>query len=139
MSLFKQFATDTEKEEKGAEVTFGPNTDGTIPTFRIRRRDESNQRYVKALDRESQQYRRLIQLGTLSEDVSKRIMRRVFCSAVLVSWDNVQDDNDVNIPFNFENALSLFDKLPDLYYELASQAGQVALFRKAGLELDAKN
>src|SRR3954469_12243509 len=118
MSLHKQFKTDEKKETEGIEVTYGPNDDKTIPTFRVARRGPSNQRYVKALERESAPYRRMLELGTLDSTVQAKIMRRVFCSSVLLNWDNVQDQKGKVIPFNFENAVKLFEELPELYDDL---------------------
>lgn len=140
MSVFKQFATDTKKEvETGVEVTYGPNDDGTVPTFTILRRGPSNQRYTKCLERESAPYRRLLDLGTLDPKTQEKVMIRVFCNSVLIGWKNVKTDEGQEIAFNFENAVELMRKLPDLYYDLVAQADKAATFRSETLEADAKN
>lgn len=140
MSLFNQFATDTDKETKtGVQVSYGPNGDGTVPSFTILRRGPSNQRYTKTLERESAPYRRLLDLGTLDPKIQERVMRRVFCSSVLIGWEHVQTEDGKEIPFNFDNAVKLMETLPDLYYDLVTQADRAASFRTETLETDAKN
>ena len=139
MSLFKQFATDEKKEKEGIAVTYAPNEDGSIPTFHIRRRGPSNQQYVKALERESAPYRRMLELNALDNKTQEAIMRRVFCSSVLIGFENVQDQSGAAIPFNEKNAIRLFEMLPELYYDLSDQAGKLASFRVETQESDAKN
>ena len=139
MSLFAQFKTDEQKEKDGALITYAPNNDGTIPTFRILRRSASNQRYVKALERESAPYRRLLDLGVLDPVSQEHILRRVFCSSILVGWKYVVNEKGEDIPFSFDAAMKLFEQLPDLYYDLAEQAGKVASFRLESQESDTKN
>lgn len=139
MSLYKQFQMDATKEAEGVDITYAANDDGTIPTFRVLRRAAQNQRYVKALERESAPYRRLLDLGALDSKVQEKILRRVFCSSVLVGWSNVQDMQNADIPYNFDNAIKLFEGLPELYYDLAEQAGKLSAFRAEAQESDAKN
>lgn len=139
MSLFAQFETDKQKEKEGVLITYAPNADETVPGFRILRRGASNQRYVKALEVESAPFRRLLDLGVLEQSKQERILRRVFCSTVLIGWEHIQDEAGKDVPFNFENAMKLFERLPDLYYDLADHAGKVSSFRLESQESDAKN
>ena len=139
MSLIKQFKTDEKKETEGIPITYAPNADGTVPTFFIRRSGPSNPKYVKALERETAPYRRLLELGTLDPKVSEKIMRRVFCLSVLVKWENVQNQKDEVIPYSFESAISLFEFLPELYFDLHDQSTKLASFRLEMQESDAKN
>lgn len=138
-SLFKQFKMDAAKEESGVLLTYGANDDGSVPSFRVLRRANSNQRYAKTLARESQPYRRLIDLGTLDNYVSDRVFMRVFCTSVLIGWENVQDQNAQPIAFNVDNAITLFTELPELYDDLVAQASKASLFLAASTESDAKN
>lgn len=139
MSLFKQFKMDAQKQDEGVLVCYGENSDKTIPGFRILRQNASNQRYARTLERETAPYRRLIALGTLDNKLSERIFMRVFCLSVLVGWENVYDEQGQPIPFNVDNAMKLFNELPDLYDDLVSQSSKAALFRQDANEADAKN
>jgi hypothetical protein len=138
-SLFKQFKTDTDKEQAGVPIQYGANDDGTIPTFNVRRRGPSNQQYAKALQRETEQYRRQIEMNMLDEMISRQIMLKVFVATILVSWDNVQGEDGKLIPYSKDNAMKLFNALPDLYNDLVEQSGKLSLFRVEVAEQDAKN
>lgn len=139
MSLYKQFKMDETKEAEGVEIKYGPNDDNTVPTFRIRRRSAQNQQYAKTLDRESGPYRRMIELNTLDDKISNRIVMRTFCQSILIGWENVYNQQNQPIAFNFDNAMKLFGELPELYEELQSQSAKASLFRDDTMESDAKN
>jgi hypothetical protein len=138
-SLFKQFQTDSKKEQEGVEVTYAPNDDGTIPTFIITRLGQSNQRYAKALETATAPYRRLIDIGALDKKRERTILVDVFCSSVLLGWRDVQDTEGKLIPFNYANAKMLFETLPELYLDLAEHAAKFTTFRAETRENDAKN
>ena len=139
MSLFRTFKTDDEKEKSGVPVTYGPNDDGSVPTFIVRRRGPTNQQYAKQLTRETEPYRRQMELNTLDEMVSRAILMKVFVETVLVGWSNVQDQNNQPIVFSRENALSLFRTLPELYDDLLAQSAKLSLFRSETAEQERKN
>lgn len=139
MSLFKQFATDQEKEIQGIWIKFAPNDDGTIPAFRIRRRSDRNQEHAAMLKRETEPYQQAIRLGTFDDMKSRAIYMRVFCTTVLIGWENIQDAEDKAIMYSTENACKLFNELPDLYDELLKQSDRVANFAKSKVEQERKN
>jgi hypothetical protein len=137
MSLFEQFETDSKKESEGAEVTFPPNKDGSIPTFIIAATSRNNQKYAKALDRATKPYRR--NLDAMGDANAERIYREVFVTTVLKGWKNVQNADGSEIPFSIENANILFDKLPRLYNVLNERANSIELFQDQQREAEAGN
>lgn len=139
MSIFKQFATDQTKEIEGVEVSYGFNEDGTEIKFFISRMSKSNKAYSKALEKATRPYRRQFELGTMDEKKAEEIFKDVFCSTILKGWENLQDHNGEHIPFNKDQAISLFGLLPDLYQDLQEKANSAALFREEMLEDEAKN
>lgn len=139
MSLYKQFATNPELENKGIELNFGVNDDETEIKFYVARAGKSNKKYQKALENAVKPYRRQMQLGTLSDEVSNKIMLEVFATTVLKGWENVQDEKGNVMQFNKENAVKLLTDLPELYDALTAAANDVANFREESLEEDAKN
>lgn len=139
MSIFKQFKMDEKKELEGIEIPYGPNDDGTIPTFRILHQTSSNQKYARTLRRETLPHKRLIEMNALPQDKARLIGLRVFCLSILVGWDNVQDENDKLIPFSFDNAMELLQTLPSLYDRLNEESAKDSLFLQYSLENEAKN
>jgi hypothetical protein len=139
MSLFSEFKTNKSAEIEGVEVPYSKNDDGTIPTFRIARMGRSNSNYRKTLERETRPFRRQMELETLSNEMADEITLKVFVSSILLGWNNVQDENGQEIPFNQENAIALMRNLPDLYDDLSNKASKASLFRDAMMERDSKN
>lgn len=141
MSLYKKFKTDENKEVNGfrVELTEAVNQDGSIPVFIVGRIHEGNVNYSRAVDRASRPHRRQIQLGVFDNQKAERILRDVFIESVLLGWENVQDEKGNKLPFNKENAIKLFDDLPDLYKLLRSEAAEFENFKVSEREEDAKN
>ena len=141
MSLYKQFATNTEKEIEGIEVqmTEAENEDGSIPTFVVSRMGKSNKRYSKALEAATRPYRRQIELGTMNNDKAEEIFMGVFVDTVLKGWKNVRDEKGADLPFTKQTATKLFKDLPEVYERLQEEAKLSANFREASLEEEAKN
>ena len=141
MSLYKQFATNSEKEMEGVEVqmTEAENEDGSIPTFVVSRMGKSNKRYSKALEAATRPYRRQIELGTMNNDKAEEIFMGVFVDTVLKGWKNVRDENGAELPFNKQSATKLFKDLPEVYERLQEEAKLSANFREASLEEEVKN
>lgn len=141
MSLYKQFATNTDKEIEGIEVqmTEAENEDGSIPTFVVSRMGKSNKRYSKALEAATRPYRRQIELGTMNNDKAEEIFMGVFVDTVLKGWKNVRDENGAELPFNKQSATKLFNDLPEVYERLQEEAKLSANFRDAALEEEVKN
>lgn len=141
MSLHKAFKTDTNKESEGVEIvlTEAENKDGTFPTFVVARTGGANKRYTKAIEVATRPFRRQIELGTMQNDKAETIYREVYIETVLKSWKNVKDENENDIPFNKENARKLLTELPELYERLQAESKDIANFRDAALENEAKN
>lgn len=139
MSLFKQFATDKKKEVDGVEVAYGENEDGTVPTFIISRMGSSNKKYNKAIETVTRPYRRLIDMNLMPNDQAEKMLQKVFVDIILLGWKNIQDETGKIIDFNHDNALKLFEDLPDLYGDLKAAAQTAALFRSEALDEEAKN
>ena len=141
MSLYKQFATNTEKEIEGIEVqmTEAENDDGSIPTFVVSRMGKSNKRYSKALEAATRPYRRQIELGTMNNDKAEEIFMGVFVDTVLKGWKNVRGEDGKPLEFSKASAVKLLSELPDVYERLQEEAKLSANFRDAALEEEVKN
>jgi hypothetical protein len=142
MSIYTQYQTNPEFETKGVEVTYG--------NFRVvlARAGGSNKRYATILEQKTRPYRRAVQTGTLSNDVSLRLLKETFAEAVVLNWSTLVDgewkqgietpDGGL-MPFSKENVLKIFEDLPDLFMEIQEQATSLALFKDEQAEADSKN
>jgi len=135
MSLYKQFKTDPSVERDGVILDYG---DGV--KIRIARAGGvNNKAFLRAIEAFARKHRRQIQLDTLPEDVSRQILREVVATTVVLGWEGVTDEAGNSLPFTKENAIKLFEDLPDLFSDLYAQAQNAALFREDVREADAKN
>jgi hypothetical protein len=141
MSLYKQFATNSEKEMEGVEVqmTEAENEDGSIPTFVVSRMGKSNKRYSKALEAATRPYRRQIELGTMNNDKAEEIFMGVFVDTVLKGWKNVRGEDGKPLEFSKAAAVKLFTDLPEVYERLQEEAKLASNFRDNALEEEVKN
>lgn len=139
MSIYKQFKLDDKKQHEGIEIQYGPNDNGSVPTFRLAHLSLNNQRYTKMLERESAPFKRLLALGVLDAETDNKIMVRAFCQCILLGWENVYDINNQAFPFSTENAIKLMIDLPELFLDLKHQAVDISKFRQAEVEQEAKN
>lgn len=146
MSLSKQFATDTAKEEQGVPVTYGENEDKSVPTFIVSRMSKSNKSYQKALTSAMRPHQRAQQLGTLPPEMAEQIFLEVFAKHILRGWSNVLKSDVTGVEsdkgfaeYSAHNAIALMKRLPDLYDNIVETANSAALFREGMLEEEAGN
>lgn len=139
MSLYSQFETNKEKELKGVAVEYGPNADGTIPTFYVTRMSRSNVRYTKRLDAATKPHRRSMELETMDNKLAEKISMSVFVDTILTGWENVQNRKGEVVPHSKEAATKMLTELPDLYDDLQTRASKATLFRDEEVEEEAKN
>jgi hypothetical protein len=148
MSLRKTFKTDKNAEINGVEVVVGMNEYNNQPIYAtFTRMTRTNKNYTSALEKATQPHQAAIQNETLDEGVASNMMREVFVDTILLGFRNLpksdltgrDEDNEVELEFTRENALALFEELPDLYADWEKRANRAATFREAQREKNAKN
>lgn len=147
MSLRKTFKTDKIAEVEGVEIEVGINDHNGKPVkIRLARMSNSNKRYTAALSKSTRPHQSAIQNDALDPDLAKKILQEVFIDTVLLDWSNLPtsdltgDDNDDSLlSFTRDNALKLFEELPDLYVDWSARAQTSAAFREKERDLNAKN
>ena len=135
--LVKKWKPDTVKENEGVAVEYDVNDDGTIPTFTIRRIGCIE--HTKVQNRMYEQFRTQQRLKMIPAEKNVEILRDAFATGCIAKWENIQDEQGVEIPFTPENACKLLKDMPDLYYDLSSKAGEKDNYKADALEVAAKN
>lgn len=147
MSLRKTFKTNPTLEIEGVEIVVGISEDNGKPiAIRVSRMSRSNKRYTKALEAATRPHSAAIANETLDNELGNKLLREVFVDTVLLGWTNVlksdltgnPKDKD-ELPFSRENALALFDEMPDLYDDWEKRAKSAANFRDVERETNAGN
>ena len=140
-SAWDVFGTDTNMEQTGMEIDYGP-----IGIFLIARAGGANKRYTSAVEQVSRPYRRQIDTGQIEADVLIRLTREVFVKACLLGWEsekfgkgNIPGPDGKAFPYNVKNAELIMKQLPDLFDALREECAKGANYRALELEIDAKN
>jgi hypothetical protein len=139
MSLYKRFKTDPKIEKEGVLLDFGKNSKGAQIYIRVARAGGANQAYLNRMEARAKPHRRSIQNDTIERVTLEKLILDVYAETVVLGWENVEDENGNELPFNKDNVIKLFTDLPDVYEEVKDQAQKGALYRQELLEADAKN
>ena len=141
--MYQLFQTDETLEKDGVYIDYG--------TFRVKlaRSGGANKRYGRILEAKAKPYRRAIQTKTMDNELAEKMMMDAFVETCIIAWEIKIDDNEWKSgvlsedktlqPFNKQNVLKVFDKLPDLFIDLSEQATTLSNYRIGELEEDAKN
>lgn len=147
MGLRKNFKTDAAKETEGSTIIVDTNDHNGAPiSITVARMSRSNKRYAKALETATRPYNAAIAAETLDADLGSKLLREVFVDVILLGWSNLpkseltgKDSDTADLPFTRENALKLFDEMPDLYDAWEAHAKKAANFRDAERDDNAGN
>jgi len=143
-SLTKAFKTDKQKEQEGTWVDIIENDDGTMARMRILRMSQFNKKF-------SARYATLGKKNRVirgnKQDLEIKALREAFVETCLVEWEYIENINEVPsgtiketyMPFTRENAIKLFEALPDLFDMIVGEATRLENFQSEALEADAKN
>lgn len=142
MSLYQTFKTDTDLEQNGVVINYGPNSKGVDQKFWVRRAGGSNKLFSKLMATKMKPYRKALATETLAEGIAERVVREVYAESVVLKFEGIEvpDGNGgfEDLPYSVENCLRLFNDLPDFFADLRDQCASVAIFRE-DLEEAAKN
>jgi len=139
MSIYSQFKTNKNCEENGIKIKFKANDDGSIPAFIIARAGRSNPLWLKTFEAKTRPFKKEIDEGLLSEADASKLNIDIFVTANLKGWENIQGMDGKTIPYSYDNAISFFSELPELFSTLNIKASDKDNFLEANLKADEKN
>lgn len=145
---FDMFQTDKSKETDGIVLNYSD-----VFWIKITRAGGSNEHYKRILTEKLRPFRRAIQTETIDESASARLLREAVAEGLILGWGTGIYPSGAGhipsspkssfggepIPFTPENAVKLFEELPDLFNDVYEQANKVSLFRTTEAEADAGN
>lgn len=143
-SLTKTFGTDKQKEKEGVWIEIAVNDDDSIARIKILRAGESNKKFTK----------RYATLGKKTKVMrgDKQVLQNkalieAFAETCVVEWENIENINEApegvtKEPYmscSKENAMKLFQELPDLFNFIFVQASELETFQAEVNEEEGKN
>lgn len=139
VSIFDVCGTDTESAEngkwfKGEEIW--PRGAG----IRLRIRRLASKTSVKVRAELMTKYAKYqTKKGTFPEEIDERMLYELLARAIIVDWSGVLDKDGKEIPFTFQAAYTLCEKLPDFRSAVITLAGDMDQFRAEEEEAVAGN
>ena len=140
--LYETFETDRDLENNGVWIDYGD--------FRVKLAfaGAQNKAFAKYAEAKLKPFRRAMDAGTLSQDISRDLMMDIYAKTVVLGWETkagdvfvsgIEDKDGSVIPFTFPNVVKTFKALPAVFTDLQEMAGKISNFRAVKLEDEAKN
>lgn len=133
-SIHELFATDDKIETEGFTHFI---TDEI--SFTLARAGGSNTRFIKVMEQKTRPYRRQIADETMDTSLANKLLIEAFAETVVLGWKGITTPDGKEVKFSPENAITLFNQLPDLFNELRESAGNQSNYRAGEVREDAGN
>jgi hypothetical protein len=120
------FKTDSNLEKDGVWVEVAPGVKFCIRRFggdNSLKMQAANNKYFKPVAR-------LVQNNSLDKKMEKELIAKVYFEACIVTWSGLKDESGDELAVNLENAVKLFDHLPELFNTLFEYSQRVENFRE---------
>ena len=138
MSLRAKYHTDSKLRNDGVWFDVAENSDGTKARVKLRRNGRGSHRWMKEFRRISKDK----DIDSLSPEEDAELTAEVFARATVVTWENLQlDDDGKELKHSEEAAIELL-KNPDwldLLQDWQAKASDVSNFQKRKREKELKN
>ena len=125
MNLYKSYGTNKALEQTGIDLRY---SDDCVIT--IARAGGSNKAFLKAAERAQ----RKLNTRKPNNEQAMQILREVYADAIILKWEGVEDKDGNEIPFTRDNVIKVLTDLPDLFFDIKTQAENAELFRDEALE-----
>ncbi|CAA2409756.1 Phage Tail assembly chaperone [Xanthomonas phage Suba] len=153
MSLSRSFLIDNNAAEKGFEFAIGEkNEDGTQPTILIARAGYNNRQYQSGIAKAYEKFALQDRAGIDSTLEKAKARIPVIAKHIVKGWANIPlgdvtgEDGlqgrafaEGYADFSPENAIKLFERLPELFAIVEVQSHETSNFLVASREEAAKN
>jgi hypothetical protein len=117
--------------------------------IRIARAGGSNKKFEKAFLAKMKPYRHQMETDTLKDAVANRLMIELYVDTIVLEW-SVKNEEGKYVPgihgldgsiltYSRENAITIFEKFPDLFKDVQAQSRKSSLFKALEAEETAKN
>lgn len=128
------FETNQKKEQNGIWKDIGKNT-------RLLVARDQNPKYIALFRKKLAPYNSAIQIDTVSDDESKKILCEVVAETILLDWDGLtefvgegKDRKEVEVKYSKEKALEWLIKYPEFYNLVVSISRDVKNYKDSIIE-----
>lgn len=125
-NLHSFYKADASLEKDGVRMEVAPGV-----AFYVRRFGGSNgSKISQALAKYHKPHAKKLELGTLPEEIGKKIDAQVFVDACVAGWEGVTDADGNAIEFSFDACVSMFVEMPELFNALFTQASKFETYKE---------
>ena len=121
---YKLFKTNEDLEAKRGVTLDYPGFSITI-----HRAGGANKKFTATMAEKYKPFRRRFENGTIDEETANRLLVEAYAKAVIIGWENVKDENDDELEFNYDNCVKLLTDLPELFKDIQDQASKASIFK----------
>lgn len=146
MSLRSQYKIDLDKVKHGVWVEFSdaPNSDGTVPGFKLRRMSaKQNKEYQLGLRTIGKRFTDANGVIDVTKETEvEQAMIDLFAKTILIDWRNFELTEDgKKTPYTAEDALAFCNDpaWSELVDKLRGEADTATIYREEQQEIHAKN
>ena len=120
--------TNDKKELEGIWVDYSAG-------MRVKVARMSNRNYVDFMRKISKPHRRRQRREELPTETYESLIRQAVAKCILLGWENMEDDEGVNIPYSHDKALEILKLYPDFCNDIVDMSSDAEHFREQD-ELD---
>ena len=150
--MYEMFQNDQAAERDGIWLDY------SVFQVRAARAGGSNQKFKRLFNERTRSLKRAIDAEIIDDDTSDTITRDVYAEAIITDWRvRVNDRGEIDpngkewkehtiegpagefLPFNRDNVLATFERLPDLFRDIFGQVTRGEMFRAALRQRAAEN
>jgi hypothetical protein len=126
MGIYKRYSTEKSMEEAGAWVDFG---DG----IRVRVRSDQSMQVRNLRNKLMLKFRHALMRSGMPPAIEDQVNIEL-CTAVVVAWDGITDENEQPIPYSVENVRKVVTDLWELRRDILLASSMSETFRKQQVE-----
>lgn len=127
--LYAAYKMDENLEKEGILFEVGMNSKGEPMAIRLARAGGSNTKFGKVLEFKLKPFGGAQKIENMEREAIQRVMRETYADAVVLGWENFEDQDGEPLPFSKENVVKVFSDLPELFKDVQEFAQKSAAFR----------
>ena len=128
--LSERFATSKKLSSEGVWIDIDLNDGGKPLRFLLARMGRSNKRWSSQASKVYRHHKRKIDAGLMSDDEATERALKIFCNTVLLDWQNIEDENDIPIPYSPEQGVKILTAFDGLYDYLLEESQDILNYKE---------
>lgn len=135
MSIFKAYEVDNSMATRGMWADLGEDGGKWLLAYA----GAENKDFQKAIELAMRPIRVAFDLDAAPTDRVRKVSQGVWAKHIVLGWEGVKDDSEIDIPFSAENVLMVWERAPAIWIRIIRIANDHNNFLKSLLDVARKN